>query len=485
MELMAVVLAAGQGKRMKSSLVKVMHPIGGKPMVGHVVASARAAGAERVGVVVGVGADQVRAYLAGQAEFVTQAEQLGTGHALLQAEPLFGQAEGTLLVLYGDAPLLTAEVLQELLAIHRNNGMPATVLTAAVPNPTGYGRIIRAADGSLERITEEADASTEERTIREINTGIYCLQLQGIRDANGNSFGLFDVLRRISNNNAQKEYYLTDLNLVLAEMDQRVGIATVQSTDWVLFPNSRRQLAEAEAIYRRRVLNYWMDEGVTIVDPNTTYIDAEVEIGRDTTIWPGTFIQGKTRIGEGCEVGPNTRLVSSTIGNAVRIEMSVVEESGVGDECHIGPYAHLRPKCILGRGVEFGNYAEAKNTIFGDGVKCHHHSYLGDTEIGPRANIGAGVITANYDGYNKSRTRIGQQAFIGTNVNLVAPLVIGEGALVGAGSTITKDVLAEALAVERAPQVMKPGYANVMKERARRRSQSASTDKAGGADKGS
>ena len=454
-------------------------------MVGHVVASARAVGAERIVVVVGVGADQVRAYLDGQAEFVLQAEQLGTGHALMQAESALAEAEGTLLVLYGDAPLLTPEVLQELLSAHRQNRTVATVLAAVVPDPTGYGRVIRTADGSLERIVEEADASSAERAICEINTGIYCLELQGIRDLTGASHGLFDVLRRLRNNNAQQEYYLTDLNLIMAEMGQRVGIATVASTDWVLFPNSRRQLAEAEAIYRRRILNHWMDEGVTIVDPNSTYIDAGVQIGRDTTVWPGTFLQGTTIVGERCDIGPNTRVAASQIGNAVRIEMSVVEQSTVGDGCHIGPYAHLRPRCVLGRGVELGNFAEAKNTVFGDGVKCHHHSYLGDTEIGPRANIGAGVITANYDGYNKHRTRIGQQAFIGTNVNLVAPIVVGEGALVGAGSTLTKDVPADALAVERASQVIKPGYANLMRERARRRSQPAPAEKSSSTEHGS
>lgn len=473
MALTAVVLAAGHGKRMKSNLVKVMHPVGGKPMVGHVVASARAAGAERIAVVVGVGAEQVRAYLDGEVEFVTQSEQLGTGHALLQAESLLAGSKGTLLVLYGDAPLLTPDVLRELLAIHRRQGTVATVLTAHVPDPTGYGRIVRAPDGSLDRIVEEADASPAERAIQEINTGIYCLEFQGIRDREGVSYSLFDVLKRIRNDNAQHEYYLTDLNLVLGQMGQRVGIATVPSNDWVLFPNSRRQLAEAERIYRRRILNHWMDEGVTIIDPNATYIDADVRIGRDTTIWPGTFLQGNTRIGERCEVGPNTRIVASQIGNDVRIEMSVIEQSTLGDECHIGPYAHLRPRCVLGRGVEFGNYAEAKNTVFGDGVKCHHHSYLGDTEIGERANIGAGVITANYDGYNKHRTRIGPGVFVGTNVNLVAPIELGPGAYVGAGSTVTKDVPADALAVERAPQIIKPGHAKVLRERARRRAQAA------------
>lgn len=475
MELTAVVLAAGLGKRMKSTLPKVMHPVAGKPMVGYVVDSACNAGADRVVMVVGIGAEQVQHYFADRVEYALQAEQLGTAHALLQAEPVLAGSAGSVLVINGDTPLITPDVLRDFAHAHAASGAVATILTAEIADPTGYGRIIRGADGTVARMAEEKDATAAERAVREVNTGIYCFQASGITDTDGRSYSLWDVLRRIGNSNAQNEFYLTEVATVLTGMGHRLHAFAASSVEWVLAPNNRRQLAEAEAIYRRRILNHWMDEGVSILDPNTTYIDAEVSIGTDTTIWPGTFIQGRTTIGSGCVIGPNSRVVHCHIGDHVQLDMSVVEHSTIGDHCHVGPYAHLRAGCVLGRHVELGNYAEAKKTHFEDGVKCHHHSYLGDAHIGANANIGAGTITANYDGFVKHRTEIGARSFVGVNANLLAPLQIGADAYIAAGSTVNHDVPDQALAIGRPRQENKEGYAKLLREKASRRAQRGTT----------
>lgn len=473
LELTAVILAAGYGKRMKSRLVKVMHPVGGKPMVGHIVSAARAAGAGRIIVVVGHGAEQVRSYLGDTVEYALQAEQLGTGHALMQAEGLVAGATGNLLVLNGDCPLMSSETLKSLVSEHVSHGQAATVLAAVAPDPTGLGRILRAPDGTLARIVEHKDATEAERAIREINAGIYCFRLQGITDRQGQPHTLFELLRTLKQANAQGEYYLTDIVATLADLGQRVAVATTDDAESVLGINDRRQLAQAEAALRQRILEHWMDEGVTILDPQTTYIDADVHIGKDTTVYPFTFVRGATTIGEGCSIGPHTSVLACRVGDGVHIEQSVVEESTIGDGCRIGPYAHLRPNCVLGKDVEVGNYAELKKTRLGDGSKCHHHSYLGDAVVGANANIGAGVITCNYDGVAKHVTHIGDSAFIGTNVNLVAPISVGNNGYVAAGSTVTRDVPADALAISRSPQENKEGRARVLIDRARRRKQQA------------
>lgn len=458
-EVTAVILAAGMGTRMKSDLIKVLHPIGGKPMLGHVISNVRAAGVERLVAVVGHQAESVQAAFGDSLEYALQTEQLGTGHALLQTEHLLAGAQGDLLLLYGDNPFVGPEILTGLLEAHRQGGAAATVLTAEVADPTGLGRIIRNHQGDLARIVEQKDASESERQIREINTGIYCFKLQV------GKFGLFELLHRLEPNNAQKEYYLTDIVGILNDLGERVAICRWNEEESFLAPNNRRQFAEAEALLRKRTLDRLMDDGVSIIDPATTYVDAEAQIGRDTVLYPFTFIQGPCVIGEKCQIGPHSRLVASRVADGARITESVVEESSVGPECQIGPYSHLRPGCELGRGVQVGNYAELKKAKVADGVKCHHHSYLGDIEIGAKVNIGAGVITSNYDGVHKHRTEIGAGAFIGTNVNLVAPIKIGENSFIAAGSTVNRDVPADALAIARNRQDNKEGYAARLREK--------------------
>lgn len=452
-EVTAVILAAGHGTRMKSNLIKVLHPIGGKPMLGHVIDNVKNAGIGRLVAVVGYQAERVKAAFGPELEYALQTQQLGTGHALLQAEETLADAEGDLLLLYGDNPFVGPEIFQGLIEAHRASGAAATVLTAEVADPTGLGRVVRSADGGVAQIVEEKDASPEERQIKEINTGIYCFKLRL------GAVGLFDLLRQIEPNNAQGEYYLTDLVAILNKRGERVGAYRWGEEESFLAPNTRKQFAEAEALLRRRTLERLMSEGVHLIDPETTYVDAEAQIGRDTVLYPFTFIMGKTVIGEGCQIGPQSRIVSSQLADGCVVTESVIEESQLGEGCRVGPFAHLRPGCRLGREVEVGNYAELKKAVVGDGVKCHHHSYLGDVTIGAKTNIGAGVITSNYDGQKKWPTEIGKGAFIGTNVNLVAPIKIGDGAFVAAGSTVNRDVEADALAIARSRQENKAGYA--------------------------
>ena len=457
----AVLLAAGQGTRMKSKLIKVMHPIAGKPMIGHVVDNVYAAGLSDVVVVVGFQQERLREYLKDRVAYAVQAQQLGTGHAVLQAERhIDAKRGGHVLIMLGDNPFIGPDVIRRLLDRHVSTGARATILTARVSDPTGLGRVVRdPASGRLARIVEEKDASPEIKRINEIWPGVAIFR----RD------GFTDLLKRLDNNNAQREYYLPQTFELLVGDGEPVEVALEATEEEAMAPNNRVQLAEAEARFRWRILERHMLNGVTIIDPKSTFIDEEVEIGRDTTIWPFTFLQGKTVIGSDCKIGPGTTIVSSRIADGCRVEQSVVEESVVGPECQIGPMSHLRPGCELEGGVEVGNYAELKKAKVARGVKCHHHSYLGDVTIGERANIGAGVITSNYNGVEKFRTKIGDEAFVGTNVNLVAPITVGDAALVGAGSTITKDVPAGALAVERAEIVIREGGALRLKAKYRAR----------------
>jgi bifunctional UDP-N-acetylglucosamine pyrophosphorylase/glucosamine-1-phosphate N-acetyltransferase len=452
-----IVLAAGQGTRMKSNLIKVMHPIAGKPMIGHVVDNAVQAGFDDIVVVVGYQQERVRAYLGDRVKYAVQEAQLGTGHALMQAASFIDAKQGGhVLVLLGDNPFLGPEVIRALMDRHMQSGAHATLLTARVSNPYGLGRVVRdPASGRFVRLVEEKDATPEEKQITEIWPGVVIFRREG----------LTGVLNRLDNNNAQREYYLPQTLEILIRDGKLVDAALLASEEDAIAPNDRVQLAEAEARFRQRILRRHMLNGVTIIDPKSTFIDEEVEIGRDTVIWPFTFIQGKTVIGSNCKIGPMSTIVSSHIADGVRIEQSVVEESVVGENCRIGPMAHLRPGCELASDVEIGNFAELKKATVGQGVKCHHHSYLGDVTVGDRANIGAGVITANYNGVEKFRTEIGRQAFIGANANLVAPITIGDGALVAAGSTVTKSVPADALAVERAELVVKEDGAAKLRAR--------------------
>lgn len=446
-----ILLAAGQGTRMKSNLIKILHPIAGKPMIGHVVDSANRMGFDDVVAVVGFQKEKVQAYLGDRVKFAVQEQQLGTGHAVLQAAAhIDARQGGHVLVMFGDNPFLGPDIIQRLMKRHIETGAAATLLTARVSNPKGLGRIVRDPEtGRFLRIVEEKDATPEEKQITEIWPGMVIFQ----RD------GLTDVLRRLDNNNAQREYYLPQSFSILLKDGKPVEVACEATEFEAIGPNDRIAISEAEAYFRRLINERHMLNGVSIIDPKSTFIDEDVEIGRDTVIWPFTFLQGKTVIGSDCKIGPMTTIVDSRVADCVRIEQSVVEESYVGPGCKLGPMAHLRPGCELEADVEVGNYAEMKKATVGRGVKCHHHSYLGDVTIGEKANIGAGVITANYNGIEKFRTVIGNQAFIGTNVNLIAPMTVGDGALVAAGSSISLDVPADALAVERAEPIIREGSA--------------------------
>ncbi len=438
----AVILAAGKGVRMRSEFPKVVHRVAGIPMVKHVANAVSQAGIDKITLVVGHQQEMVKQLFAGQKlNFATQTEQLGTGHALLQAQA-YVQDDDTVLVVAGDTPLLQAATLQALIEHHRTNQAIATVLSTEIQNPYGYGRIIRDKNGKFKRIVEEKDASSEEKQITEINSGMYCLQ---VKEA-------FAALMVLGSSNAQGEYYLTDILEMLMQDQHRVEVFLMHAPEDIYGINNREQLAFAESRMRQRKNTELMLEGVTIIDPQNTYIDTQVSIGMDTVIYPGSIIEGSTRIGEGCKIGPDTHISDSLIGNNVFIENSRIKEAEVGDECNIGPYAYLRPQAVLHRGVKVGDFVEIKKSIIGAGSKVPHLSYIGDAQLGKGVNVGAGTITCNYDGKNKWQTILEDGAFIGSNTNLVAPVKIGENAITGAGSTISRDVPAKALGLERATQ---------------------------------
>ena len=449
-DLTTIILAAGKGTRMKSSLPKVLHKAGGKAMLAHVLDAAKEAGAGRSIVVVGFGGAAVDEALAGEAEFVTQAEQLGTGHAVLQTEPLLRGEKGTVLVLCGDTPLLTGTLLKKLVEEHAAAGAKATVLTAVMPDATGYGRVIRAADGTVAKIVEHKDATKEELGVREINSGIYCFSAPD----------LFAALHEVGNDNAQGEYYLPDVLEILKQKGEKIFAVAADSYEETLGVNSRAQLAASEKILRRRKNEALMAEGVTLMDPETTYVDVDVVVGRDTVIYPGTWLEGRTVIGEGCEIGPNSRFQNVKIGAHVTAHFCYAHECEIADGVTLGPYVHIRPDTTLAAGVKIGNFVEVKNSMVGEGTKLPHLSYIGDSDIGAGVNMGCGTITVNYDGKKKFRTTVGDGAFVGCNSNLVAPVRVGDNAYVGAGSTITKDIPEGDLAIARAHQKNITGWAD-------------------------
>ncbi|MFD0591100.1 bifunctional UDP-N-acetylglucosamine diphosphorylase/glucosamine-1-phosphate N-acetyltransferase GlmU [Paenibacillus sp. GCM10027627] len=457
MKVMAIVLAAGQGKRMKSKLYKVLHPVGGKPMVGHVLDTVKEASSKRTVVIVGHGAEKVKAYLGDSAEYVLQEQQLGTGHAVRQAEALLGSEEGTTIVICGDTPLVQASTLGSMLALHAESGAAATVLTASFDNPTGYGRVIRGEDGTVSHIVEQKDCSPEEAAVKEINTGTYCFHNQK----------LFEALAQVKNENAQGEYYLTDvIGLLKAAGEVVQGFCTDDVTE-AIGVNDRVALADAERFMKERINRNHLINGVTLIDPAATYIEKSVRIGADTVIYPGTILRGDTVIGEDCVIGPNADVTDTTIMNGASIKYSVAVDSIIGENSAVGPYANLRPGSKLGRDCKVGDFVELKNATLDDGSKVSHLSYVGDAVVGKDVNIGCGAITVNYDGFNKAVTEIGDGAFIGSNVNLIAPVKVGDGAYVVAGTTVTQDVPGGDLAIARERQVNKPGYADKIRARAK------------------
>ncbi|ADL06845.1 bifunctional UDP-N-acetylglucosamine diphosphorylase/glucosamine-1-phosphate N-acetyltransferase GlmU [Thermosediminibacter oceani] len=462
MDFTAVILAAGEGTRMKSNTPKVLHKVCGIPMLGHVVSAARGAGAKRIVVVVGRGSDEVkRAFEGEEVEFVLQAEQKGTGHALKQAQEAV-KGEAAILVLYGDMPLVKSETLRAMADFHWKNGATATVMTARVKDPTGYGRIIRKGLEVL-AIREEKDATPEEKAIDEINSGIYFFQAEKV----------FDALNQVNNNNKQGEYYLTDVIEILNAGKEKVLAYEVQDPDEVQGVNDRFQLSVAQAIMQRRIIHRLMAQGVTFLSPETCVVDAGVKIGRDTVIYPGVFLEGDTWIGEGCTIIGTSRIIDSRIGNGVEITMCHIQESVVEDGVKIGPFANLRPGSHVMAGAKIGDFVEVKNSRVGEGSKIPHLAYVGDAEIGRRVNIGAGVIFVNYDGFEKHRTVVEDDAFIGCNSNLIAPVTIGAGSYVAAGSTINMDVEKGALAIARERQVNKPEW---VEKRRRKREGGDKTD---------
>lgn len=460
MQINAIVLAAGQGTRMKSKYHKVLHPVCGKPMILHLLDAQKAAGIQRRIVVIGSLGEQVQAALQNEVEFVWQNEQLGTGHAVMQATPLLEGQEGITLVCNGDTPLISAETISNMIQLHKEKNAALTVLTGIVENPFGYGRIIRTEDGSVLKIVEEKDASDEIKSIREINSGTYCFDTKSLSEA----------LTHISNDNSQGEYYITDCLELIRRKGKQVEAYAAPNANEILNINDRVQLAAVEKIMQNVILEKHMRAGVTILDPANTYIEADVQIGPDTVILQGSILSGNTVVGTDCRIGPNSEIKGCTIEDGSVITQSVALESLIGAESTIGPFAYIRPGTKLDRKVKIGDFVEVKNSTIGEGTKVPHLSYIGDADIGSGTNIGCGTITVNYDGVIKHRTVVGNNNFIGCNSNLVAPVTLGDNVYVAAGSTITNNVPDGALAIARQKQSVKEGYVEILQKRLREQS---------------
>ena len=437
MKVTAVLLAAGQGTRMKSDLPKVLHPLCGKPMLWHVLEALKDAATEKPIVIVGHGAEEVKKYLGDKAECVLQEPQLGTGHAAMQAEPLLMSKTDYVIVTYADMPLLRGETFKRLLETQRLNSGPLSLLTVIADDPRGFGRIVRKADGTVEAIVEEYVATPEQQKIRELNVGAYCFKADW----------LWDALHRIEKNPKKGEYYLTDI--VEIAVKDNLPVQAVVHDDFIetIGINTRIHLSEAEAALRIRINHQHMLNGVSMMDPASTYIDMDVKIGGDTTLLPNTYIHGNTQMGEGNIIGPNTIIRDSRIGNRCKVLASVMESALIEDDVDIGPFARLRKGAHLKSHVHMGNFGEVKDSTLGEGVKMGHFSYIGNATIGANTNIGAGTITANYDGEKKNPTEIGEDVFIGSDTMLIAPLKLGDGARTGAGAVVTKNVPEDTLVV--------------------------------------
>jgi len=453
-----IVLAGGKGTRMKSDLVKVLHPLLGVPMLSYPIdLSLNRIKAEKTIVVVGHQANRIKErFKDPRIHFVLQEEQLGTGHAVLQAIPFLKTFVGTVLILCGDVPLVKAETLYSFIDAFRENETTLSVLTVVVENPSGYGRIIRNPQGWLEKIVEEKDGSEEERLIREINTGIFCVK----------SPYLIDGLSKIGQENAQGEYYLTDLVQIVRERGPRCSAHMVADPMEVMGINTRVDLAIAHEALRQEKLRDLMLCGVTVIDPKTTYVDRAVGVGKDTILYPSCNLQGTTKIGERCIIEPNSKILDSEIGNEVTVRSnSVITESKIEEGASIGPFAHLRPLSEVKSKAKIGNFVEVKKSVIGKGSKANHLSYIGDSILGEEVNIGAGTITCNYDGFEKHQTIIGNRVFVGSNVELVAPVKVGDRSSIGAGTTVTKDVPEGALAISRVKQKNIKGWSKKMEIR--------------------
>ncbi len=448
-------LAAGLGTRMKSKRHKVLHEVCGKPMILHILDELEKLRLDQVIVVVGQQREAVAAVVGTRAEIAVQEQQLGTGHAVQAAVGKLDTHNDTTVVLYGDAPLIRAETLETLLSAREQHAASAAVLTANVQNPTGLGRVILDPEGRFVRIVEEKDATPEERAIHRINTGIYAFA----------TADLLEALPQLRPNNAQGEYYLTDTLAFFNEKGGTVCTVDVADEREIASVNDRAQLAAVEAILRAQICERWAKEGVTIVNPEHTYIGLDVTIGRDTVLLPGTILEGRTTIGEDCVIGPNTQLTNVQVADGVTVQQSVALDCEIGPAAKVGPFAYIRPGSQIGERVKIGDFVEVKNSRIGAGTKVSHLAYVGDADVGRDVNVGCGVITVNYDGERKHRTVIGDGSFVGSNVNLIAPVEIGNGAYVCAGSTITDNVPADGFAIGRSRQVTKADYVQAWKQR--------------------
>lgn len=448
----AIILAAGKGTRMKSNLNKVMHPVLNKPMIGHIVDNLKRCNVDHIVVVVGHGADSVKEYLQDRVTYAVQEPQLGTGHAVMQAQML-ANMDGDTLILCGDGPCIQTETMEA--AFEANKDYEMTVLTSILPDGEKYGRIVRDENAMVEKIVEAKDCTEEELKICEINTGIFCFKNRL----------LFEGLKEIKNENAQNEYYLTDLVEIFHQKNYRVNAMVVKDGDETMGCNDRIDLAKANKWLQLKTNEKHMLNGVTIIDPNNTYIDVDVEIGQDSVIYPNVHIQGDSKIGKNVEILPNSFLRNAIIGDHCVIDSSKIVESSVGSGTTIGPMSHLRNHTEICENVRIGNFVEFKNSYFGDGSKCAHLTYIGDSDFGKKINVGCGVVTVNYDGKNKFRTTVKDGAFIGSNCNLIAPVTIGENALLAAGSTITSNVEDGDMGIARARQSIKEGFGTKYKNK--------------------
>lgn len=448
-DLKVIILAAGQGTRMKSKVPKVLHKVLDKTMLDYVIDASYNAGAKDVCCVVGHKSMLVKKMIGDRVKYAVQKEQLGTGHAVMQAESFIGD-EGNVLILCGDTPLIRPETIESILSFHSENGNDATGVSFIKDDPTGYGRIIRDDKNEFSCIVEHKDASPEELDVKEVNSGVYIFKAQALKKALGS----------LKNDNAQGEYYLTDTLELIKKNEGKVGVIIAEDENEFLGVNSKLDLSVVTKAIVKRINEFHMTEGVTIIDPDNTYIGQDVKIETDTIILPGTTIEGKTTIGTDCVIGPNTQIVSSDIKDGVSIKMSVLMNAVVDNYTTVGPFAYLRPGANIGEHVRIGDFVEIKNSNIDDGTKVSHLTYVGDSDVGKNVNFGCGTVTANYDGVHKYRTTIKDNAFIGCNTNLVAPVTVGENAVTAAGSTINNDVPAHALSIARKRQVNIDGWSS-------------------------
>lgn len=454
MNFKAIILAAGKGTRMKSKYPKVIHKVCGKEMVNHVISVSNKSGVKDIVAILGHESEAVKEKLPQDTMIAMQTEQLGTGHAVMMAKEYIND-EDTIVVLCGDTPLVKEETLKRLFDYHIQNGYHTTVLTTEVSNPTGYGRIIRDENQDLLKIVEQKDATKEEKLVKEINSGIYCFNGKSLRES----------LDLLDNNNAQGEYYLTDTIQIMRNKGLKVGAYNGSTIEELMGVNSRVELARAEEIMRKRINEAHMVNGVTIIDINSTYIEADVQIGNDTIVYPGAMLRGNTVIGSNCIIGMNSSITNSQIGDYTEVENSTIVDSTVGENTTVGPYAYLRPNSNIGNNVKIGDFVEVKNATIEDNSKASHLSYIGDAHVGKDVNIGCGVVFVNYDGKNKFKSVVKDGAFIGSNSNLVAPVVVEEKGYIATGSTITNDVPQGALAIARERQVIKEGWVSKKEEK--------------------